>query len=272
MSTEAARTSTAQRLQASRAHVSAPTTGRLVWSDEFSGPRGSLPDPAKWALQSGGNGWGNQELETYTPRASNASLDGSGDLAITARAETYTGPDGIARNYTSARMQTEGLFQHAYGHIEARIKLPAGRGLWPAFWALGQTHDRVGWPWCGEVDIMESLGSDPFTAYGSLHGPQPGARDAQYGITAPVHAKTSLAAGFHVFGVSWSADRVVFTLDGAPYATRTPASLAPGQKWVFNQPFYLLLNLAVGGEWPGQPGAGTHFPATMLVDWVRVYS
>jgi beta-glucanase (GH16 family) len=270
MSTVAARSSIAQRT--ALGHASRAATARLVWSDEFSGPNGALPDPSKWQLQTGGNGWGNQELEYYTARSRNASLDGAGHLAITARAETYTGPDGTTRGYTSARMQTEGLFQTAYGRIEARIKLPAGRGLWPAFWALGQGANTAGWPWCGEFDIMENLGDNPFTVYGSLHGPQPGARDGQYGLTAAVRSKTSLAAAFHVYGVTWSPDRIVFTLDGASYATRTPASLARGQKWVFNQPFFLLLNVAVGGQWPGRPGAGTRFPATMLVDWVRVYS
>ena len=245
---------------------------RLIWSDEFTGPHGALPDPSKWQLESGGNGWGNQELEYYTARAKNVSLDGTGHLAITARAETYTGPDGITRAYTSARIQTMGLFATAYGRVEASLKLPAGRGLWPAFWALGQDHQSIGWPWCGEIDIMENLGDNPFTAYGSIHGPQPGATANQYGITAPVRAKSSLASGFHTFGVTWSPGRIVFTLDGTPYATRTPASLARGQKWVFNQPFYLLLNLAVGGNWPGHPAASTRFPATLLVDWVRVYS
>jgi beta-glucanase (GH16 family) len=270
MSTEAARSSIAHRT--AFGHTSRAATGRLVWSDEFNGPSGAPPDPHKWQLQTGGNGWGNQELEYYTARSRNASLDGAGHLAITAHAETYTGADGTTRGYTSARMQTEGLFQTAYGRIEARIKLPAGRGLWPAFWALGQGADTQGWPRCGEFDIMENLGKDPFTVYGSLHGPQPGARDGQYGLTAAVRSKTSLAAAFHVYGVTWSPDRIVFTLDGASYATRTPASLARGQKWVFNQPFFLLLNVAVGGQWPGQPGAGTRFPATMLVDWVRVFS
>lgn len=244
----------------------------LVWSDEFSGPAGASPDPAKWSLESGGNGWGNNELEYYTARPSNVSLDGKGHLAITARAETYTGPDGITRHYTSARIQTDGLFATAYGRVEASIKLPAGRGLWPAFWALGQRADTIGWPWCGEFDVMENLGNDPFTVYGSIHGPQAGAARGQYGLTAPVRSRTSLATGFHTYGVTWSPDRIVFTLDGVPYSTRTPASLGRGQRWVFNQRFFLLLNVAVGGRWPGRPGAGTRFPATMLVDWVRVYA
>lgn len=245
---------------------------RLIWSDDFSGPAGSPPNPDKWQAVTGGGGWGNQELESYTARPSNVSLDGAGHLAITAQHETYTGADGITRQYTSARLQTKGLFATAYGQIQASIKIPAGRGLWPAFWALGQGIDTIGWPNCGEFDVMESLGNDPFTAYGSLHGPQPGAADGQYGLSATVHSRTSLAAGFHVYGVSWSPNQIVFMLDGVPYATRTPASLAHGQGWVFNQSFFLLLNLAVGGKWPGSPDLGTPFPATMLVDWVRVYS
>ena len=253
-----------------RAHKA--STARLIWSDDFSGSAGAAPNSAKWQLESGGGGWGNDELEYYTGRPNNVSLDGGGHLAITARAETYTGPDGVTRNYTSARIQTKGLFATAYGRIEARIKLPAGRGLWPAFWALGQGIDTIGWPWCGEFDVMENLGSDPFTVYGSIHGPQAGARRGQYGLTTAVRSRSSLATGFHTYGVTWSPDRIVFSLDGVAYSTRTPASLAPGQRWVFNQRFFLLLNLAVGGDWPGSPGAGTHFPATMLVDWVRVYS
>ncbi|HZU39404.1 MAG TPA: glycoside hydrolase family 16 protein, partial [Solirubrobacteraceae bacterium] len=245
---------------------------RLLWSDEFGGPAGTAPDPSKWQAMTGGNGWGNGELEYYTARTSNAFLDGAGDLAITARKETYTGPDGVTRQYTSARLQTLGLFQARYGEVEARIKLPAGQGLWPAFWALGTNIDTAGWPQCGEIDVMENLGSDPFDYYASLHGPAAGGSQSEFGLTTEVHSPTSLAGAFHVYGIRWSPNRIVFTLDGVPRATETPASLAPGQQWVFNRPFFLLLNLAVGGNWPGAPNAGTPWPATMLVDWVRVYS
>ncbi len=249
---------------------SASAIGTLIWSDSFNGPAGASPDPAKWSIQTGGGGWGNNELEYYTDSPSNVALDGKGHLAITARRENYTG-DGLTREYTSARLQTKGLFATAYGRIEARIKLPAGSGLWPAFWALGSDIEEVGWPDSGEIDVMESLGNDPFTLYGSIHGPEPGSAKG-YHLTAREHSAVSLASRFHVFGVEWSPSAIIFTFDGAPYSTRTPASLSGAQQWVFDKPFFLLLNLAVGGNWPGAPQASTPLPATMLVDWVRVYS
>lgn len=253
-----------------RAGSRSTKTLRLVWSDDFNGPAGGAPDPTKWQAVSGGNGWGNDELEYYTPRPANVSLDGAGHLAITARQETYTGADGVTRNYTSARIQTKSLFQTRYGTIEARIQLPVGQGLWPAFWMLGSNIDAVNWPACGEIDVMENIGSDPFTAHGTIHGPDT-ATGAAYGLGAPVRSPTSLAAAFHVYGITWSPNAISFSLDGSTYETRTPSSLTGGQRWVFDQPFYLLLNLAVGGTWPGSPDSSTPFPATMLVDWVRVY-
>jgi beta-glucanase (GH16 family) len=247
-----------------------PASETLIWSDEFSGPAGSAPDPSKWSIQTGGGGWGNEELEYYTARAANVSLDGHGHLMITARRESYTGGDGVTREFTSARLQTKGLFATTYGRIEARMRLPAGAGLWPAFWALGSDIEDVGWPACGEIDVMESLGSDPFTLHGSLHGPEEGAPRG-YTLTASAHSPSSLASGFHDYGVLWTPSAITFTFDGRPYSVRTRASLSPEQEWVFNEPFFLLLNLAVGGNWPGAPAPSTRFPATMLIDWVRVY-
>ena len=243
--------------------------GHLVWSDEFNGPAGASPDPSRWTFDVGGGGWGNNELEYYTARPANASLDGHGHLAIVARRESYSG-HGVTRDYTSARLKTQGLFSTTYGRIEASIKLPVGRGLWPAFWAVGESIETVGWPASGEIDMMESLG-DGFTLFGSLHGPE-GSNERGYGLTSPHRSAVSLAGGFHVYGVDWSPSAIVFTFDGVPYATRTPAELGPGQHWAFDKPFFLILNLAVGGDWPGAPNASTAFPATMLVDWVRVYS
>ena len=239
----------------------------LVWHDEFNGHAGAPPDPAKWQAVTGGGGWGNHELEDYTSRASNVSLDGKGHLAITAQHGNYKDSSGVPSKYTSGRIQTKGLYESRYGQIEARIKLPAGQGLWPAFWALGDGA----WPAAGEIDLMENLGNDPFTIIGSIHGPEAGSRHG-YAISAKDHSRVSLAAAFHVYGVEWSPTKIVFTLDGAPYATRTPSDLSSNESWVFNKPFYLLLNLAVGGTWPGSPNASSRFPATMLVDWVRVYS
>jgi beta-glucanase (GH16 family) len=253
------------------AHTTTPPVPPApIWSDEFSGPAGAAPNPAKWTAQTGG-GWGGNELECYTGRASNVSLDGAGHLAITAQRETCTDANGRTCRYTSARLQTNGLFQTTYGELEARLKLPAGQGLWPAFWALGSDIDSVGWPASGEIDVMESIGNNPFSVYGSIHGPVSGSM-TPYGITVAHTSPVSLADGFHTYGVTWSPSSIVFTLDGVPYASDSPAALAAGRQWVFGKPFFLLLDLAVGGTWPGSPDATTPFPATLLVDWVRVYS
>ena len=168
---------------------------------------------------------GDRELQYYTARPINASLDGAGHLAITARREVYSGSDGVTRDYTSALIQTAGRFQTTYGWIQARIKLPSGAGLWPAFWAIGTDFDRVGWPASGEIDLMENNGSDPFKVYGVLHGPMPGQANG-YNLVAAARSASSLAVGFHVFGIDWSPGKIVFTLDGVRYATRTPASVA----------------------------------------------
>jgi beta-glucanase (GH16 family) len=242
----------------------------LVWSDEFDGPSGTLVDAGKWAFDLGGSGWGNQELESYTDRPRNASLNGEGALAISALRETYKGSDGISRDYTSARIKTQGTFELAYGRFEARLKLPRGQGLWPAFWMLGADISKVGWPACGEIDIMENIGREPSMVHGTIHGP---GYSGGNGIGAPF----SLAGGarfaddFHVFAVEWEPTALRFYVDMSLYATRTPADLPAGQRWVFDHPFFLLLNVAVGGSWPGSPDGTTVFPQTMLVDYVRVY-
>jgi beta-glucanase (GH16 family) len=236
---------------------------RLVWSDEFSGPAGTAPSASKWIYDLGAHP-GDRELETYTDSPANASLDGQGDLAIVARRQTATGSDGVTEPYTSGRIETQGLFSATYGLIEARMKVPAGTGLWTAFWMLGDNISTVGWPACGEIDVMETLGRDPFTVRGTIHGPS-------YSRGQNFVSASSLAAGFNIYAISWSPNSITWLLDGVPYATVTSADLAPGQPWVFNQPFHLVLNLAVGGDWPGAPDAFTHFPATLLVNWVRVY-
>jgi len=143
---------------------------QLSWSDEFDGPDGSRPDPSRWVLELGGAGWGNEELQTYTDRPENSSIEG-GALVITARAEKFTGRDGIARDYTSARLKTLGRFSQAYGRFEARIKIPRGQGIWPAFWMMGVNIDSRGWPDDGELDVMENIGREPSTVHGTLHGP-----------------------------------------------------------------------------------------------------
>ena len=242
--------------------------GSLVWADEFNGPRGRLPDSRKWTLETG-YGWGDRELQSYTGRPANVSLDGKGRLVVTARPERYTGPDGRAARYTSARINSRARFEFAYGRVEARIRVPRGRGLLPAFWALGSNLDRVGWPASGEIDVMEVNGSEPFKLHGSVHGPRRGHKS--YLLQATREAPRPLASGFHVYGISWSPGRIAFRLDGEVYAVRTRSVLPAGSRWTFDHPFFLLLNVAVGPRWLGPPDATTPWPARMLVDWVRVW-
>lgn len=248
-----------------------PTPGGtwvLSWSDEFAGANGSAPDSSKWAYDLGGGGWGNNELETYTARTQNAQIQ-DGNLVIAALQETYTGSDGIPRNFTSARLKTQGLFSQANGRFEARIKIPYGQGLWPAFWMLGNDVASNGWPTCGEIDIMENVGKLPATVYGTLHGP---GYSGGNGLTA----STALATGkfaddFHVYAVEWEGTTIRFYMDSVLYATRTSADIPAGSPWVFDHPFFMILNVAVGGNWPGAPDGSTTFPQKMLVDYVRVY-
>ena len=244
-----------------------PPTYRLVWSDEFSGADGSAPEASKWSIQTGGNGWGNHELEYYTARSENVQVQG-GNLVITAIKENYTGPDGVSRNYTSARLETKGLFSEQYGRFEASIKIPKGQGMWPAFWMLGSDIDTNPWPACGEIDIMENIGKEPAIVHGSLHGPgyAPGNVTASY--TLPSGA---LGDGFHLHAVEWDPQQIRFYVDSTQYATFTPSNLPSGSPWEFNKPFFILLNVAVGGDWPGPPDQTTQFPQQMLVDYVRVY-
>ena len=246
-----------------------PPTYVLVWSDEFSAANGSLPDASKWIMETGGNGWGNNELESYTNRTQNAHVQ-DGNLTITALKETYTGPDGITRNYTSARIKTASLFEQKYGRFEARIQIPQGQGMWPAFWMLGNNIGTVGWPACGEIDIMENIGKEPDKVHGSMHGPGYSGANGLTGTDTIPSGK--FADGFHLFAVEWEPNVVRFFVDSNLYETRTPADLPPGTTWVFDHPFFILLNVAVGGDWPGPPDNTTVFPQNMLVDYVRVYT
>jgi beta-glucanase (GH16 family) len=241
----------------------------LTWSDEFNGANGSSPDPTKWVADSGGNGWGNDELEYYTARKQNVRQE-NGNLVIEAVKERFTGPDGVQREYTSARLKTEGLFRQRYGRFEARIQIPAGKGLWPAFWMLGDDFSTVGWPKCGEIDIMESIGSDADWIRGTLHGP--GYTDLP-GLTSPSKLpKGRFSDGFHLYAIEWEPQVVRFYVDGDLYATKTPVDLPAGTGWAYDHPFFVMLNLAVGGNWPGSPDETTVFPQRMLVDYVRVYA
>lgn len=251
------------------ANVSNPAVWSLVWSDEFDGPNGSGVDPTKWVLETGGSGWGNNELEYYTPRLVNAHLE-NGALVIRALRETYTGPDSMTRNYTSARLKTQGKFSLTYGRIEARLKIPYGQGMWPAFWMLGANIGQVGWPTCGEMDIMENIGREPSKVHGTIHGP---GYSGGNGLGAPYSLPNArpFADDFHTFAIEWEPNVIRFYVDGLLYTTRTPADLPAHSNWVFSKPFFILLNVAVGGSWPGNPDATTVFPQTMAVDYVRVY-
>jgi len=241
----------------------------LVWSDEFNGPNGSVVDTSKWVTETGGGGWGNDELEYYTNRPLNAHQE-DGNLVIRVLQEKYTGSDGVSRNYTSARLKTLEKFTEAYGRFEARIKIPRGQGIWPAFWMLGDDIDKAGWPTCGEIDIMENIGKEPMLVHGTIHGP---GYSGANGIGAPyaLPNKQPFADDFHVFAVEWEPTAIRFYVDKDLYATRIPSDLPQGTKWVYDHPFFLLLNVAVGGGWPGSPDASSVFPQEMLVDYVRVY-
>jgi beta-glucanase (GH16 family) len=245
---------------------------KLTWSDEFDGPAGARPDPSKWVAETGGDGWGNQEREYYTSLPDNASLDGSGSLVITARAEpansVYKCWYGSCR-YTSARLKTKGLFEQALGRFEARLRIPRGQGLWPAFWMLGGDVDRVGWPRCGEIDVMENVGREPAAVHGTIHGPG-------YSGGTSIGGSYTLAAqlfadDYHVFSVEWSPGEVRWFVDQREYRRITTSDMPVGGTWVFDHGFFLLLNVAVGGIWPGDPDVTTTFPQQMLVDYVRAY-
>lgn len=240
----------------------------LSWSDEFDGPDGSAPDPARWTPEVNANGGFNNELQYYTDRAANLQVRG-GQLVITGKKEHYTGPEGT-REYTSARLTSHPSFQQVYGRFEASMKLPRGQGVWPAFWLLGQNVTQVGWPACGEIDIMENVGFEPATVHGTIHGPGFSGAD---GINTPYSlASGAFADAFHQFAAEWEPGRIRFYVDGVLFATRTPADLPRGATWVLDgHPFTILLNLAIGGNWPGSPDASTVFPQQLLVDYVRVY-
>ena len=236
----------------------------LLWNDEFEGPAGQAPDQSKWSFDVGGSGWGNAELEYSTARPENVALDGAGHLAITARSEPYMG-----KAYTSGRVNTLAHFTHAFGRFEARMQLPVGQGIWPAFWLLGNDVGTVGWPQCGEIDIIENKGQEPNTVHGTVHGPGYSGGNA---ITAMhIVPGAPLSAGFHVYAVEWLANNVVFSVDGVSYAMVTPSQLQSGMQWVFDHPFGIILDLAVGGNYVGDPDSSTVFPQTLLVDYVRVY-
>ncbi len=228
-----------------------------MWVQDFTGPAGSLPDPEIWVHEVGGGGWGDGQQQVYTADRRNAALDGAGHLAITARREA----DGTI---TSARLTTQDRFTTTFGRIEARIKVPGGPGTWPAFWMLGADLDVAGWPACGEIDVMEHVGADPRRCHGTLHGP--GYSGLAGGVGRVMDAGTDLSEDFHEYAVAWDESAVTWILDGREQHRLTPADV-PGP-WPFDHPFYLLVNLAIGGDWPGNDGDPA-LPAVLLVDWIR---
>ena len=245
--------------------LSVPAAGRqgwtLAWHDEFAG---AALDATKWIRETGGDGWGNNELEFYTDRPENARVE-DGMLVIEAHRE----PTGT-RAYSSARIRTDALNGGAwrYGRIEARIRIPRGQGLWPALWMLGDNCATVGWPGCGEIDIMENIGREPARVHGTVHGPQysgAGGVSAAYDL-----GRGAFADDFHVFAIEWEPDAIRWYVDDRLYHTTAPKDL-PG-RWVYDHPFFIILNVAVGGGWPGSPDETTTFPQTMHVDYVRVYA
>ena len=253
-----------------------PSGWQLAWSDEFNGRAGSPPDPNTWTHEIGdgtanGNpGWGNSELQYYTDSTENAAMDGAGNLLITVREagensglHCYYGPC----QYTSARLISANKAEFAYGRIEARIQVPRGAGLWPAFWSLGTDIDRVGWPRTGEIDFMEHVAREPKRVFGTIHGPGYSGGDS-FGDTYDF--VEDVADRFHTYAVEWQPDHIVWSVDGIEYHEAVPADVAPDE-WVFNHPFFLLLNVAVGGNFGGPVGPDTTFPQTMAVDYVRVY-
>ena len=237
---------------------------QLVWQDEFDGPAGQSPDSLKWTydIGTGDNGWGNQELQYYTDRQENVYLDGDGNLAITARRESFGG-----RPFTSARIKTQGLFDQAYGRFEASIKMPWGPGIWPAFWLLGSNIETVNWPECGEIDIMEYRGQQTNLIHGTVHGPGYSGGAA---ITKTFgFEQNRFDVDFHLFAVEWGTNYLRFYVDDVLYQEIKPEDL-PG-RWVFDKPFFIILNVAVGGNYVGFPTSQTPFPQSLVIDYVRVY-
>jgi beta-glucanase (GH16 family) len=237
------------------------TMNELVWQDEFN--TAGAPNSAFWSynIGTGSNGWGNNELQYYTDRPENIVVE-NGVLKITARQESYLGS-----GFTSARILTKGKLEKKYGRFEARIKLPWGKGLWPAFWMLGANSDTVLWPQCGEIDIMEYLGSNPTTVLGTLHGPGyfgGSAVTKSYSLTGD-----RFDTDFHIFGIEWGENYINYYVDDVLYNQITPEDVTG--EWVFDEPFYIILNMAVGGNLPGSPNQNTVFPQEMLVDYVRIY-
>jgi beta-glucanase (GH16 family) len=241
-----------------------PTARKLVWADEFD--KSGLPDSTKWAYETGGNGWGNNELQFYTARRSENARVENGKLIIEARKEAHQG-----KNYTSARLLTQGKTTWTYGRIEAMAKLPKGLGTWPAVWMLGKNITTAGWPKAGEIDIMEHVGFDEGVVHGTVHTEAYNhSKKTEKGKAVPIKDVTM---AFHLYAIEWTADQIDFFVDDQKYYSVQKSVLGNTEaQWPFDQPFYLILNVAVGGNWGGQKGVDeTIWPQRMEVDYVRVY-
>ncbi len=239
----------------------------LVWGDEFNDPTADgRPDPSKWTYELGASGYGNEEKQNYTDRAENACYvieDNEGCLKITALADNYQGVQ-----YSSARIKTEGRFSATYGRFEARMKLPFGPGMWPAFWLLGSNYATDTWPACGEIDIMENKGFQPNIVSSAVHCPNHSGGNPF--TKAFSYQDERFDTGFHTYAVEWDKTHIEFSVDGYRYHTVTAAEMAKDE-WVFDHPFFIIINLAVGGLFGGDPTADTVFPQSLYVDYVRVY-
>jgi beta-glucanase (GH16 family) len=232
----------------------------LTWHDEFDGTELDLKN---WTFDLGGHGWGNQEGEAYTDRPENVRVE-DGMLVIEARKEEEL---ISGREYSSARIKTQSLHAWQYGRIEARMKLPYGQGLWPAFWTLGENITKKAWPACGEIDIMEFIGKEPDQVHATVHGPGYSGSDG-IGSSLTTSAE-SLKNNFHVYAIEWEENEIRWYFDDQQYFKLTAQDVP--DEWVFDHPFFIILNLAVGGGWPGYPNETTVFPQFLYVDYVRVY-
>jgi len=237
---------------------------RLVFADEFNGASGTKPDAGKWTIDPGTGQ--NGEVQYYTNN-DNAAMDGAGHLVMTAKKETVGG-----RDYTSHRMNTGGKFQFQYGRVEARIKVPKGNGFWPAFWMMGADFlTGRPWPYNGETDIMEVLGRNTTESYSTLHAPAYNGGGG-YGQKYNLPGGGDFANDYHVWAAEWDSKGIKFLVDNVQvfYASKETVEATRGP-WIFDHPFYIILNLAVGGDFPGPVDATTPFPSSMLVDYVHVY-
>ena len=230
----------------------------LVWSDEFNG---NAIDLENWTYDLGASGWGNQELQNYTSNSDNAYV-ANGNLMIVAKEQ------GIS--YTSARLKSIGLQEFQYGRIDVRAVLPFGQGIWPAIWMLGDNFPTAGWPACGEIDIMEVIGSSPSTTHGTIHFGADWTQHNYVGQGTSLTSGQTFADEFHVFSIEWDANGITWLLDDSPFYSVSP-NVVGSQPYPFDHPFFFILNVAVGGQWPGYPDATTTFPQFMAIDYVRVF-